>query len=97
MFNINKEVQRLQQLQHDKIHGLPYKPRQGNPKVQHVDHRHDRPGLDMPFDIKAEQENTYIVRRFRNKSADFGRRLSKRKGQYHRPGGGFAGCNIRLC
>ena len=87
MFDINIAVKQLKQLQHDKIHGLPYKPRQRNPKVQHVD--------DIPFDIKAEQENTYIVRRFRNKSADFGKRLSKRKGQYHRPGGGHAGYIVK--
>lgn len=87
MFNLNTEVNRLQQLQHDKIHGLLPKPKQYDAKVKQVD--------DTPFDIKAEQENVYIIRRFRNKSADFGRRLSKRKGQYHRPGGGFAGHTIR--
>jgi len=87
MFDITKEVNRLQQLKHAKIYGLPDKPRQHNPKVQHVD--------DIPFDTKAEQENTYIIRRFRNRTMDFGRRLSKRKGQYHRPGGGFAGHIIK--
>lgn len=83
MFNLTKEVNRLQQLQHDKIHGLPNKRKQHNPKVNHVD--------DTPFNIKAEQEHTYLLRRFRNHSRGFGRRLSKRKGQYHRPGGGYAG------
>ena len=87
MFNLQSEVNRLQQLQHDKIHGLPYRKREYDKKVQHVD--------DTPFDIKAEQENRFILRRFRNYSVDFGRRLSKRKGQYHRPGGGFAGHTTR--
>lgn len=87
MFNLNKEVNRLQQLKHDKIHGFPPKPKQHDSKVQHTD--------DTPFNIKAEQEHTYLLRRFYNNSVGFGRRLSKRKGQYHRPGGGFAGCIVR--
>lgn len=87
MFDITKEVNRLQQLQHAKAHGLPYRKKQYDKKVSHVD--------DMPFDIKAEQEDTYMSRRFINKSTDFGRRLSKRKGHNHHPGGGFAGCSIK--
>jgi len=87
MFNLNKEVIKLQQLQHDKIYGLPPKPKQYDTKVKQTD--------DTPFEIKAEQEHTYMLRRFRNHSRDFGRRLSKRKGQRHHPGGGFAGCTIR--
>lgn len=87
MFNLSEQVCRLQQLQHDKIHGLPYKPKQYDAKVQRTD--------DMPYDIKAEQEHTYMLRCFRNYSTDFGRRLSKRRGQYHRPGGGFAGHSIK--
>lgn len=87
MFNLNNEVNRLQQLQHDKTHGLPDKPKQYNPKVKQVD--------GEPFEIKSEQEHKFMLRRFRNYSVDFGRRLSKRRGQYHRPGGGFAGCTSR--
>ena len=83
MFDITKEVIRLQQLKHDKIHGLPYKPKQYNAKVEQVN--------GIPYEVTAEQEHTYMLRRFRNYSVDFGRRLSKRKGQYHKPGGGFAG------
>ena len=83
MFNLTKEVNRLQQLKHDKVHGLPYKPKQYDSKVKQTD--------SIPYEITAEQEHTFMLRRFRNHSADFGRRLSKRKGQYHRPGGGFAG------
>lgn len=79
MFNLNKQVQKAKQLQHDKIHGLPDRPKQYNKKVAHVD--------DMPYDIKAEHEHKYIIRRFINRSKDFGTRLSKRKGEYHRPGG----------
>lgn len=87
MFNLQSEVIRLKQRKHDRVHGLPDRKKIYDKKVAHVD--------DMPFDIKAEQESGYITRRFHNRSADFGRRLSKRKGQYHRPGGGFAGCTIR--
>ena len=87
MFNLSTEVNRLQQLRHDKIHGLSDKPKQYDTKVKQMD--------DIQFNAQAEQEHTYILRRFRNHSTDFGRRLSKRKGQYHRPGGGFAGCTIK--
>ena len=87
MFNLSNEVKRLKQLVRAKIHGLPYKPKQHDPKIQHID--------DTPFDIKAEQEHTFILKRFRNHSMEFGRRLSKRKGQYHRPGGGYAGHIVR--
>ena len=87
MFNLQSQVNRLKQLQHSKIHGLPYKPKQHDTKVEQVD--------GIPFDNKAEYEYKYILRRFRNYSEGFGRRLSKRKGQYHRPGGGFAGCIIK--
>jgi len=87
MFNLQDEINRLQQLKHDKIHGLSDKPKQYDIKVKQVD--------VMPYEITAEQEHTFMLRRFRNHSADFGRRLSKRKGQYHRPGGGFAGHIIR--
>jgi len=83
MFNLNREVNRLQQLKHDKIHGLPSKPKQYDNKVKQTD--------DTPFNTQAEQEHTFMLRRFRNYSADFGRRLSKRKGQSHHPGGG---CHI---
>lgn len=88
MFNLTKEVNRLKQLAHAKVHGLPHKRKPKNPKVPHVD--------DNPYDIKAEQEHTFMLRRFRNRSVGFGRRLSKRKGQYHRPGGGFAGHTERI-
>ena len=87
MFNLSEQVRRLQQLKYDKIHGLPYKPKQYDNKIQQTD--------DIQFNITAEQEHTYMLRRFRNHSKDFGRRLSKRKGQYHRPGGGFAGHTIK--
>ena len=86
MFNLIVETRRLQQLKHDKVHGLSVISSYDS-KVQHTD--------DTPFDVKAEQEHTYMLRRFRNHSADFGKRLSKRKGQYHRPGGGFAGHIIK--
>jgi hypothetical protein len=87
MFNLSKEVKRLYQLRHDKTHGLPYKPKQHDTKVKQVD--------GTPFESIAEQEHTFMLRRFRNHSADFGRRLSKRKGQYHRPGGGYAGHSVK--
>ena len=87
MFNINKEVQKLQQLKHDKIHGLLSKPKHYDTKVQQTD--------STPYETIAEQEHTFMLRCFRNHSKDFGRRLSKRKGQRHHPGGGFAGCIIK--
>ena len=87
MFNLNKEVNRLQQLNHDRVHGLLSKPKQYNAKVEQAD--------DTPYDTKAEQEHTFILRRFRNHSTDFGKRLSKRKGQYHRPGGGYSGHTLK--
>ena len=83
MFNLQSEVNRLQQLNYDKVNGLPFKPKQHDTKVKQVD--------GMPYEITAEQEHTFMLRRFRNHSKDFGRRLSKRKGQRHHPGGGFAG------
>ena len=87
MFNLQSETRRLQQLKHDKIHGLLSKPKQYDTKVKQTD--------AIPYEVQAEKEHTYILRCFRNHSADFGRRLSKRKGQYHRPGGGFAGHTIK--
>lgn len=87
MFNLQSEVQRLSQFGYAKIHGLPYKPRQQNPAVSHVD--------GTLFELKAEQEHKFMLRRFRNHSMEFGRRLSKRRGQYHKPGGGFAGCIMK--
>lgn len=83
MFNLQSEVNRLQQLKHDKVHGLSYKPIHHNPKVSHIS--------GILYEVKSEQEHIFMCRRFHNHSTDFGRRLSKRKGQYHRPGGGFAG------
>lgn len=87
MFNLQSETNRLKQLNHDKIHGLPNKPKQHNPKVQHID--------DTPLDNQAEQEGIYISRRYRNRTMDFGRRLIKSKGQRHYPGGGYAGHSIK--
>lgn len=78
MFNLNKEVVRLQQLQYSKIHGLPYKPKQQDAKVPHID--------GTLYEDKAEHEHKYLIRRFKNRSKGFGLRLSKHRGQYHRPG-----------
>ena len=83
MFDLSEQVRRLQQLKHDKVHGLSSKPKQYDNKVTQTD--------GIPYEITAEQEHTYMLRHFRNHSMDFGKRLSKRKGQYHRPGGG---CHI---
>lgn len=93
MFNLSVETRRLKQLQHDKIHGLPSKRKQV--KTSPTEDINLRQANTCVFDNQAEYEHTYIVRCFRNRSADFGKRLSKRKGQYHRPGGGFAGCVIK--
>ena len=83
MFNLQSEVDRLQLLNHTKIHGLPYQRKQKESKVQHID--------GLLYELTAEQEDTYIKNRFINRSMDFGKRLSKRKGQRHHPGAGFAG------
>ena len=87
MFNLTKEVNRLQQLKHDKVHGITPKPKQYDTKVKQTD--------DTPFITTAEQEHTFMLRRFRNHSRDFGRRLSKRKGQKHHPGGGYSGHTLK--
>ncbi len=79
MFDINTAVKQLKELQYAKIHGIPDKPKQHNKKVAHVD--------GSLYEDKAEHEHIYMIRRFINRSKDFGIRLSKRKGQYHRPGG----------
>lgn len=78
MFNLSEQVQRLQLLNHSKIHGLPYKPKQQDTKVDHID--------GTLYEDKAEYEHGFMIRRFKNRSKGFGLRLSKRKGQYHRPG-----------
>ena len=93
MFNLSEQVRKLQQLKHDKVHGLP--PMKKHPKYPPVDDINLRQANTCIFDNQAEQEHTYMLRRFHNHSADFGKRLSKRKGQYHRPGGGFAGYTIK--
>ena len=87
MFNLSVETRRLQQLKYDKVHGIPSKPKQHDTKVKQTD--------DIQFNAQAAQEHTYMLRCFRNHSKDFGRRLSKRKGQRHHPGGGFAGHTIK--
>jgi len=87
MFSLNKEVNRLQQLQHNKIYGLSYRPKQHNPKVSHID--------GTIYEMQAIQEGLSIPRSFHNHSKDFGKRLRKSKGEYHRPGGGFAGHTIK--
>lgn len=83
MFNLSEQVRRLQQLKHDRVYGLPYKRRTGDPKVQHVD--------GTLYEIDAEQESMAMVCSFHNHSLGFGRRLSKAKGEKHHPGGG---CHI---
>ena len=87
MFNLSQQVCRLKQRKYDHIHGLPDRPKQHDKKVSHID--------GILYEDKAEHEHRYIIRRFKNYSKGFGRRLSKRKGQYHRPGGGYAGCIIK--
>lgn len=83
MFNLQSEVQRLQQLKRAKVYGISYKRKPNDPKVEHVD--------EQVLEQQAIQEGTSIPRSFHNHSLGFGRRLRKSKGEYHRPGGGFAG------
>lgn len=87
MFNLSVETHRLQQLQHDRLHGLPYKRKQYDSKVKQVD--------GTPYEVVAQQESIAISHSFKNKSRDFGRRLSKAKGEKHHPGGGYAGHTIK--
>ena len=87
MFNLKDEVEKLQLLKYTKIHGLPYKYKQKEKTVQHID--------STLYELTAEQEDTYIKRRFINRSRDFGQRLVKAKGERHHPGGGYAGHTIK--
>lgn len=86
MFNLNSEVQRLFKLRELKNKPVKYRPKK-DPAVSHID--------GTTFEIDAEREGAAIPHSFHNHSLGFGRRLSKAKGQYHRPGGGFAGHNKR--
>ncbi len=88
MFNLSEQTRKLQQLKHDKIYGLPYKRHPKPPKIQHVD--------GILYEITAQQESIALLKGFKNKSLDFGRRLSKAKGQKHHPGGGYAGYTERI-
>lgn len=76
MFNLQSEVQRLKQLDYAKVHGLPHKPKQKDPQIQHID--------DTPYDIQAEQEGIALSRRFKSRTYHFGVRISKAKGHRHR-------------
>ena len=87
MFNLSREVNRLQQLRHDKTHGLPYKRKPKNPKVQHTD--------GSSLEQQAVREGAAIPHSFYNHSLGFGRRLSKARGQRHYPGGGYAGHTLK--
>jgi len=87
MFNLSEQVHRLQQLKHAKTHGLPYKRKPKDPEVQHID--------SAIYEIQAECESEAIPRSFHNRSLDFGRRLSKARGQKHFPGGGFHTATIK--
>ena len=81
MFDINREVKRLELLEHAKINGLPYKPRPVNPKVEHISAE--------DIDNKATQEAVFIKRRFTSKTFDFGHRLKKSSGQDHKRRGHY--------
>lgn len=83
MFNLQSEVQRLQLLEHAKVHGLLNKPKQSNPEIPHID--------DTVYNGQAKEEGIAISRCFKSRTMDFGKRLIKSKGHKHHPGGGFAG------
>lgn len=83
MFNLQSEVERLQQLKHAKIHGLPIIRQPKDPQVQPID--------GTIYEVQAQQEGQAIPHSFHNHSLGFGRRLKKARGQKHYPGGGFAG------
>ena len=81
MFDINKEVKRLEQLAVAKVYGLPYKPKQPNPKVEHISAE--------DIDNKAIRESVFIKRRFTSRTLDFGQRLRKSSGQDHKRKGHY--------
>ena len=76
MFNITTEVNRLKQLEIAKIEGLPYKPKEPNPIVQHIDG-------DI-LEIQAGCEGSALKRMYKSRTQDFGIRLRKAGGQSHR-------------
>ena len=59
MFNINNEVQRLEQLQYAKIHSIPDKPKIKDTAVPHID--------SMLYEIQAEQEGHAILEQRKNR------------------------------
>lgn len=78
MFDINKAVQKQGQLNYDRLHGLPDKPRDYQELIAHIDG-------DI-YDVQAGRESSAIKRAFKNKSRDFGLRLKK---QYRVDGDSF--------
>lgn len=76
MFDIDIAVKQNKLFEQAKICGLPYKPKQSNPQVEHIS------GDDI--DNQAISEAVYMKRSFMNKTMNFGKRLRKRKGEKHR-------------
>lgn len=69
MFDITKAVQKHQQLQADKINGLPSKSKEYQEFIQHID--------DTKHIEQAEREGVAISRAFKSKTMDFGKRLKR--------------------
>ena len=83
MFNIKDEVKRLEQLEVDKIQGLPYKPKPVNPKVIHIKHT-------THYELEAECEGIAISKRPKFRNPDFDIRIRKARGENHRRRGHFS-------
>ena len=69
MFGINIAVEQRKQLQHDKIHGLSYKPKQYDDEVLHI--------TDDDINAQAECEGRFMSRAFKSKTMDFGKRMRR--------------------
>ena len=90
MFNLAKAVQSLEQLKHDRIHGLSrlrssLTNRQKRDIALRIAESHS--GLANMYEQQAEQEGVAISRCYKSRTMDFGHRLRKVKGQTHHPGG----------
>ena len=87
MFNLKQQTKRVQQLEIEKIQGLPYKPKPKrkriNPKILQE--------LDILYEQQAISEGIAISKRPRYRNPDFDIRLRKRSGHNHRRRGHIQG------
>lgn len=79
MFNLNQAVKKHQLFEEQKVTGLPERKRQHNLPVKHVD--------ISVYEQQAEREGRAISKAYRSRTMDFGKRLKRKTGQRHFPGG----------